>query len=81
MKSRSKEIGDKNFIGSRIHELRKSKGIKQKDLLTKLQVSGLDISATSLSRLEGQYRLASDFEILAVAEALDVDIKDLLHRD
>ncbi|MCL2627599.1 MAG: helix-turn-helix domain-containing protein [Oscillospiraceae bacterium] len=51
--------------------------MKQKDLLTKLQVSGTDISPTSLSQLEGQYRYARDYEVLAVAEALGVDKNDL----
>jgi transcriptional regulator with XRE-family HTH domain len=81
MKPRSQEPGNKNIIGSNVIEIRKSRGMKQKELLTKLQISGVDMSATSLSRLEGQYRLATDIEVLAVAEALDVDIKDLLRRD
>jgi len=81
MKQRSKELGNKNIVGFGIVKVRKSQGTKQKDLLTKLQVSGIDISATSLSQLEGQHRYARDYEILAVAEALDVDIKELLHRD
>jgi len=72
MKPRSKEPGNKNVIGSNIVKIRKSQNMKQKDLLTKLQVSGTDISPTSLSRLEGQYRIAADYEVIAVAEALNV---------
>jgi len=51
--------------------------MKQKDLLTKLQVSGTDICKTSLSQLGGQHRYAKDFEVFAVAEELDIDIKKL----
>jgi transcriptional regulator with XRE-family HTH domain len=58
--------------------LRKQRGISQKDLLAKLQVQGLDISATSLSRLEGQYRTAHDMEIVALARAFGIETKDLL---
>ena len=59
-------------------ELRKERGIKQKDFLAQLQVLGMDISATSLSRIEGQYRLVQDFEIVFLAKALGVAAKDLL---
>jgi len=57
------------------------KRIKQKDLLTKLQVSGTDICMTSLSQLEGHYRYARNFEVFAVSEVLGVDIKTLFERD
>ena len=62
-----------NMIGATIIKIRVSKGIKQKDLLAQLQLAGIEISATSLSRLEGQHRIASDFEVVAVANALNVD--------
>jgi len=54
--------------------------MKQKGLLAKLQTNGLDISATSLSRLEGQYRVATNIEVLAVAEALNTDVYHLLGK-
>lgn len=81
MKPRSKPPGDKNVIGKNVVKIRKSKGMKQKDLLSKLQVTGSDMSPTSLSQLEGQYRLVRDYELLHVAEALNVNLEDLLHRD
>jgi len=59
----------------------KNLGMKQKDLLTKLQASGTDICATSLSQLKGQYRYAKDFEVFTVAEALDVNIITLFERN
>ena len=80
MKPRYQEPGNQNIIGIRIVELRKEKGMKQKDLLAKLQLANLDISATSLSRLEGQYRHAYDYEVMAVAEALGVDELELLGK-
>lgn len=53
MKHRQEPPGDKNIIGSRVVTIRKSKGIKQREFLARLQTLGLDISQTSLSRLEG----------------------------
>jgi hypothetical protein len=52
--------------------------MKQKEFLARLQTAGLEISPTSLSRLEGQYRLVQDYEIVAIAKALDVSVRELL---
>lgn len=78
MKPRNQELGDKNLVGARAVEIRYAKKIKQRDLLTHLQLSGIEISATSLSRLEGQHRKISDYELVALANALCVDVKELL---
>ena len=78
MKPRKDPPGDKNIIGEKVVALRNARGIKQKDFLAQLQVLGMDISATSLSRLEGQYRLVQDYEVVIIATALDVEITDLL---
>ena len=80
MKPRNKELGNQNVIGARIVKLRKEQGMKQKQLLAKLQLANIEISATSLSRLEGQYRHAYDYEILAIAEALGVNELVLLGK-
>ena len=80
MKPRKDLPGDKNIIGAKVVAIRKAKHIKQKDFLSKLQTLGMDISATSLSRLEGQYRLVQDYEVVAIAEALDIPIEDLLGK-
>ena len=80
MKPRKSPPGNKNMIGAKVVALRKAKNIKQKDFLAKLQTMGLDISATSLSRLEGQYRLVQDYEIVAIAKALDISVEELLRK-
>ncbi|HBC95137.1 MAG TPA: transcriptional regulator [Pelotomaculum sp.] len=80
MKPRKSPPGNKNIIGAKVVALRKAKNIKQKDFLAKLQTMGLDISATSLSRLEGQYRLVQDYEIVAIAKALDISVEELLRK-
>lgn len=78
MKPRNAPPGNKNIIGSKIVAIRQENRIKQKDFLAKLQTQGVDISATSLSRLEGQYRLVQDYEVVAIAKALNVSVEDLL---
>jgi transcriptional regulator with XRE-family HTH domain len=78
MKQRSNELGNKNIIGAKVVAYRKERGIKQKDFLAQLQVLGLDISATSLSRLEGQHRLVQDFEVVVLSRVLNVTADELL---
>lgn len=81
MKHRQEPPGDKNIIGSRVVAIRKSKGIKQREFLARLQTLGLDISQTSLSRLEGQYRLVQDYEVVMIARALEVSVGYLLGEE
>jgi transcriptional regulator with XRE-family HTH domain len=81
MKPRKDLPGNKNIIGMKVVAIRQAKHIKQKDFLAKLQTLGMDISATSLSRLEGQYRLVQDYEVVILAKALDISVEELLHQN
>jgi len=81
MKYRQEPPGDKNIIGSRVVAIRKSKGIKQREFLARLQTLGLDVSQTSLSRLEGQYRLVQDYEVVMIAKALEISVGYLLGEE
>jgi hypothetical protein len=58
--------------------MREAKGIQRKELLALLQTKGLNISSTSLSRLEWQDRAVTDFEVIAVCEALGADLDYLM---
>ena len=53
MRIRKKPLGDKNLVGARIESIRRNRGMKQKELLAQLQVRGVDINASALSKLEG----------------------------
>ena len=77
MKIREKEYGSANLVGKNIEALRKAKGIKQKDFISKMQVFGCDINPTSYSKLEGQIRVATDKELFAISKILDVSIDSL----
>lgn len=81
MKTRKLELGDKNMIGARVTEARKRLGMKQVELLAKLQTEGVDISIPALSLLEGQKRPVSDFELTALSNVLDVSVDWLLGRE
>lgn len=75
---RNQPLGNKNLIGARVEAARKSQGMKQKELLAQLQVRGVDLNASGLSKLEGQIRLVTDFELLALSDILNVPVTWLL---
>lgn len=81
MKTRKLPLGDRNMIGARVTIARKELGIKQVELLSKLQTVGIDISVPALSLLEGQKRPVSNLELNALANILNVSVDWLMGRD
>lgn len=81
MKKRQLPLGNRNLIGARVTEARENLGMKQVELLTKLQTIGIDISIPALSLLEGQKRPVSDLELNALADILNVSVDWLLGRE
>lgn len=81
LKPRKLELGNRNIIGARVTQARKAKGMKQVELLAKLQLAGIDMSVPALSLLEGQKRPVSDIELNALADILNVSVDWLLGRD
>ena len=81
MKPRKQPYGSKNIVGARIEERRKELGLKQKDLLVRLQIAGLDLNAAGLSKIEGQIRTVNDFELVIFSEVLGVSVLYLLGID
>ena len=80
MRIRKKPLGDKNLVGARIESIRRNRCMKQKKLLAQLQVNGVDMNASGLSKLEGQIRSVTDFELVALAKILGVSVDWLLGR-
>ncbi|MCR5843116.1 MAG: XRE family transcriptional regulator [Oscillospiraceae bacterium] len=81
MKTRKLELGSRNMIGARVTQARLAKGMKQNELLAKLQTVGIEISTPALSLLEGQKRPVTDFELNALADILDISVDWLLGRE
>ena len=80
MKTRKLALGNRNLIGARVTEARLASGMKQVELLAKLQTAGIDISVPALSLLEGQKRPVTDIELNALADILNVSVDWLLGR-
>lgn len=80
MKLRRLELGSKNLVGARVTEARQMRGMKQVELLARLQTRGIDISIPALSLLEGQKRPVTDIELAALSDILSVSVDWLLER-
>lgn len=78
MKPRKAEYGTKNICGANVERIRKSLGMKQSTLASRMQLLGVDINPSSLSKLEGQTRTATDIELKAIAKILGVTIEELV---
>ncbi|MCI5948813.1 MAG: XRE family transcriptional regulator [Oscillospiraceae bacterium] len=78
MRIRKQPLGDRNICGERVEARRREIGMKQKDLLTQLQIRGIDLNASGLSKLEGQLRSVNDTELIALSEVLNVSVDWLL---
>ena len=78
MRIRKQELGDRNIVGKIIEERRKEINMKQKELLTQLQIKGVEINASGLSKIEGQLRCVNDYELKALAEVLGLSVTKML---
>lgn len=78
MRIRKQPLGTRNIVGNRIEERRKEIGIKQIELLEKLNERGIEFNASGLSKLEGQIRSVTDIELVAISEILGVSVNWLL---
>ncbi len=81
MKPRRLELGKRNIVGARVTQARKAQNMKQIELLTQLQLAGIDMSVPALSLLEGQKRPVSDIELNALSDILNVSVAWLLGKE
>lgn len=64
--------GKCNACGDRVREAREKKGLSQEQLAAKVQLSGHALTQKAISRIESGQRIVPDFEILLLANALNV---------
>lgn len=81
MRLRKQSLGTRNICGARVELARKDLGMKQRELLAKLQTVGVDMNASGLSKLEGQVRMTTDIELAALAKILNVSVDWLLGKE
>ncbi len=73
-------MGKKNIVGDRVKSARKlaKPDITQLELVARLQVLGMKIDQSGVSKIESGKRPVLDYEVVALAEALKVSVKWLL---
>ena len=70
-----------NVCGSRVREAREKLKLSQDQLAAKLQTEGLGVNQNSVSRIETGKRIVADFELVALAKVLSVDVNWLLRDE
>ena len=70
----------RNIVGDRIRQARKAgrPPITQTDLVARLQILGMQIDQSGLSKIESGRRPVTDVEVIALAKALKVSVAWLL---
>lgn len=81
MRLRKQSLGTRNLVGARVEMARRNQNMKQKELLAQLQVNGIGMNASGLSKLEGQVRYVTDRELAVLADILGVSVDWLLGRE
>lgn len=71
----------KNICGKRIREERQKQKLSQTELANLLKAYGVLLDQKTMSRIELQLRLVTDFELMAFAKVLQVPMTDLLEMD
>lgn len=67
----------KNNVGPQVRRRRYALGWSQSTLATKLQIAGMDISRSGVSKIEARLRHVDDRSLMFLADALKVPISEL----
>ena len=72
----------RNIVGVRVSQARKESTppITQGDLIARLQVLGIMLDQSTLSKIENQQRPVTDIELVALAKALKISTEWLLEE-
>ena len=73
--------GKKNICGDRIRMARLEKRLSHTDLARLLQLQGVPAERDIISRMEMGDRLVTDYEVVTIAEVLDVPVLWLLGKE
>lgn len=71
------EYEAQNIIGDRVKKYRIEKHLSQRELSERLETYAVYICRGSISRIEQKERTVTDFELQAIAKALNISISEL----
>ena len=70
----------KNLIGHRLHDLRISQHLTQRQLAARMQLAGMEMNEVTILRIEKGVRFVPDYEVAELAKALGVSCDDRTTR-
>ena len=79
MITRNTPDGSKNIVGKQVKELREANGLSQRGLAQKMQLQGYDVEKSTITKIEGNKRQVTDFELKAFVEIFGVDYGYLIN--
>ncbi|ODM26956.1 XRE family transcriptional regulator [Clostridium sp. Bc-iso-3] len=71
----------RNIAGSRVKIARLKNNLTQQELSTKLETLAIYVDRASISKIEQQKRIITDFELVALSQVLNVSVNWLLGID
>lgn len=71
---------DKNIISKNMRALRNERKLTQKDLAAKLQTYNINIDQQMISKIENNTRIVTDYELVYICIALQVDVNEMLQN-
>ena len=69
--------GTNNLCGKRLSEIRKNKGISQRELAKRMQLKGYDVDHYFIRRVENGERFVTDIDLKIFCETLDIRLSDI----
>jgi len=70
--------GNKNIIGNKLSQIRKSKSISQSDLAAKMQIMNVNIDQQIISKIEKNQRQVTDYEFACFCICLHITPDEML---
>ena len=74
-------LGDRNLVGENIIRIRAEKKMSQGELLSQIQLMGIDMNQAKLSRIEGKRIAIPDRDLIVIAKCLGVTLDELCKQD
>lgn len=74
-------LSEQNIIGPQIKALRLSKEVSQAMLAARCELLGWDVSENGITKIERQIRCVTDRELLILAKALRVKLRDIFPQE
>ena len=69
-----------NLVGKKVKKYRIEREMRQQELSERLETYAIYVCRGSISRIEGRRRTVTDYELKALAAALEVSIEDLFEE-